>query len=198
MLKDKRRVMRSFGLLAVPALFAAVLSGGTAQADEGGAEFASQPQATVMADIGNKNADFQSGTAARAVVAAPTQAPASAPTGEGDAGAPTVMADRSCTVTNRWSCVTAPLWVNGGANPHLATLNIPWTAPYKPELEWDPVNSFVIVRNLDAAGDPEILRDNKWHGAEHNIWSVGWPAGNYRAELHCPYSCQGATLYFDN
>ncbi|SMD26450.1 hypothetical protein SAMN05661093_10033 [Kibdelosporangium aridum] len=75
-------------------------------------------------------------------------------------------------------------------DPHIATLNIPWTAAYNPDIDWDPVKSFVIVRNLDAAVDPEILRDNRWHGAEHDIWSVGWPAGNYRAELHSPHSCQ--------
>jgi hypothetical protein len=121
----------------------------------------------------------------------------SAPQAESDAGVRTVMADRSCTVTNQWTCVTSPLWVNSGANPHIATLDIPWSAPWEPGV-LDPVNSFVIVRHLDAPGDPEILRDNKRHGDEHNIWRVGWPAGNYRAELHCPYGCQGATLYFDN
>lgn len=110
---------------------------------------------------------------------------------------PTTMADRSCRVTNKWTCVTAPLWVGSGANPHLATTDIPWSAPWEPG-ELDPVNSFVIVRYLDPANDPEILRDNKRHGDEHSIWRVGWPAGNYRAELHCPYGCQGATLYFDN
>jgi len=110
---------------------------------------------------------------------------------------PVALADRSCTVTTQWTCVTAPLWVGSGANPHLATLNIPWTAPFEPGTP-DPVNSFVIVRYLDAPGAPEILRDNKRRGVEHNIWAVGWAAGNYRAELHCPYSCQGASLYFDN
>jgi hypothetical protein len=113
-----------------------------------------------------------------------------------DTATRSVLADRSCTVTTQWTCVTAPLWVNSGANPHIATLGIPWTAPKC--CNPPPINSFVIVRQLDAPGDPEILRDNSWFGAQHDIWSVGWPAGNYRAELHCPYSCQGASLYFDN
>lgn len=113
------------------------------------------------------------------------------------ADTPTVMADRSCRVTTQWTCVTSPLWVNSGANPHIATTDIPWRAPGGPG-EPHLINSFVIVRYLDAAGDPEILRDNKKRGVEHDIWSTGWRAGNYRAELHCPYDCQGATLYFDN
>jgi hypothetical protein len=41
MLKNKRRVGRSFGLLTVLALFAALLPGGAAQADEGGPALAS-------------------------------------------------------------------------------------------------------------------------------------------------------------
>lgn len=44
MLKNKRRVARSFGLLAVLALFAALLPGSGAQA-EGGAKFVAQSQA---------------------------------------------------------------------------------------------------------------------------------------------------------
>ncbi|MET1072631.1 MAG: hypothetical protein ABWY11_08305 [Umezawaea sp.] len=110
---------------------------------------------------------------------------------------PAAMADRSCNVTTQWTCVTAPLWVGSGANPHIATLNISWTAPFEPGTP-DPVNSFVIVRDLDAPGDPEILRDNKRRGDEHDIWDKDWRPGNYLAELHCPYSCQGASLYFDN
>ncbi|SDO45250.1 hypothetical protein [Lentzea jiangxiensis] len=113
------------------------------------------------------------------------------------AGTPAVMADRSCTVTTQWICKTAPLWVGSGANPHIATVGIPWGAPWEPGMP-EEVNSFVIVRYLDAPGDPEILRDNKKRGEEHDIWRKGWPAGNYSAELHCRYSCQGATLYFDN
>lgn len=42
MLKNRRRVAESFGLLAVLALFAALLHGGAARADEGGAKFAAQ------------------------------------------------------------------------------------------------------------------------------------------------------------
>lgn len=100
----------------------------------------------------------QPATAAPAQGTATTRSVTSTLKAEGDAGAPTVMADRSCQVTNNWTCVTAPLWVNSGANPHIATLNIPWTAPYP------QINSFVIARHLDPAGDPEILRDNKWYG----------------------------------
>ncbi|SFR28040.1 hypothetical protein SAMN04488564_112151 [Lentzea waywayandensis] len=110
---------------------------------------------------------------------------------------PGAMAVRSCTVTTQWTCVTAPLWVGSGANPHIATANIPWTAPYEPGTP-DPVNSFVLVRYLDGPGDPEILRDNKRRGNEHDVWGKDWKPGNYRAELHCPYSCQGASLYFAN
>lgn len=113
------------------------------------------------------------------------------------AGPPAAMADRSCRVTTKWTCVTTALWVGSGANPHLATTDIPWSAPWEPGV-LDPVNSFVIVRHLDRAGHPEILRQNRRHGDEHDLWSSGWPAGNYRAELHCPYGCQGASLYFDN
>ncbi|WP_330275577.1 hypothetical protein OG205_07870 [Lentzea sp. NBC_00516] len=110
---------------------------------------------------------------------------------------PGAMLVRSCTVTTQWTCVTAPLWISSGANPHVATANIPWTAPFEPGTP-DPVNSFVLVRYLDGPGDPEILRNSKRRGDEHSVWAVGWPAGNYRAELHCPYSCQGASLYFSN
>lgn len=45
MLKNERRVAGSFGLLAVLALFAALLPGGAAQADEGGAKFVAQSRA---------------------------------------------------------------------------------------------------------------------------------------------------------
>lgn len=45
MLRNKRRVTGSFGLLAVLALFAALLPGGAAQADQGGAKFGAQSQA---------------------------------------------------------------------------------------------------------------------------------------------------------
>lgn len=49
MLKDKRRVTRSFGLLAVLALFAALFPAGAAQADEGGAKFVAQSQVGMVA-----------------------------------------------------------------------------------------------------------------------------------------------------
>lgn len=58
-----------------------------------------------------------------------------------------------------------------------------WSAPAWFEtglpvgLEPHLINSFVLLRNLDLPGDPEVVRDNR---------------------RHCPYSCQGATLYFDN
>lgn len=111
---------------------------------------------------------------------------------------PTVMASRSCTVTTQWTCVTRPpLWVGSGTVVHVATVNIPWTAPWEPG-EPHLINSFVLLRNLDLPGDPEIVRDNQRRGEEHDKWWSGLPAGNYQAELHCPYSCQGATLYFAN
>ncbi|MDI6105977.1 hypothetical protein QLQ12_46145 [Actinoplanes sp. NEAU-A12] len=108
------------------------------------------------------------------------------------------MADRSCWVSasNKWGCNTASIWVGSGANPHFATLGIPPSAPDLPSDEQDPINSFVVIRNVNTG--VELLRDVKFHGAEHNRWDVGWPPANYRAELHCPYGCAGAQLYFDN
>lgn len=111
-------------------------------------------------------------------------------------GGPSVLADRSCRVV-QWSCVTAPLWVPAGAVVHIATTGIPWNAPWEPG-QPEPVNSFALIRYMDGPGDPEIRRDNKKRGTEHDLWISGLAAGNYRAELHCPYQCPGAMLYFDN
>lgn len=48
MLKNKRRVARSFGLLAVLALFAALLPSGAAQAEGDGAKFVAQSRAVEL------------------------------------------------------------------------------------------------------------------------------------------------------
>ncbi|GLY07867.1 hypothetical protein [Actinoplanes sp. NBRC 101535] len=113
-------------------------------------------------------------------------------------GSATALADRSCTVTTTWTCFTTALWVPAGANPHAATLNIPWTAPREPYPgDETPVNSFVILRNTSTGAEVRPP-DNRYYGNEHDIWGSDWPAAYYRAELHCPYGCQGAQLYFDN
>lgn len=89
----------------------------------------------------------------------------------------------SCRVTNQWSCGTAPLNLAGYTGFHVATQGIPG-------------DSFVIVKDLNRAGEPEVLREYGYGGAEHNHWR-GQVYSRYRAELHCPYSCQGAVLYFE-
>jgi hypothetical protein len=119
--------------------------------------------------------------------------PATAKTGD---GGPSVLAARSCRVI-QWMCVTEPLWVPAGATVHIATTGVPWGAPWEPG-EPEPVNSFVLIRYMDGPGDPEVRRDNKKRGVQHDWWISGLPAGNYRAELHCPYQCPNAVLYFAN
>ena len=116
------------------------------------------------------------------------------------AGAAAVQAgQRSCTVapSNKWGCNTASMWFAAGANPHAATLNIysPDT-PNPPGTEADPPSSFVIIRNVGTGA--EFLRDYQYRSAEHNVWMIIGQSGSYRAELHCPYGCAGATLYFDS
>ncbi|GIE28744.1 hypothetical protein Ait01nite_017890 [Actinoplanes italicus] len=108
-------------------------------------------------------------------------------------------AQRSCTVapSNKWGCNTASMWLAAGANPHAATLNIYSPAtPNPPGTEADPPSSFVIIRNVSTGA--EFLRDYQYRSAEHNVWMIIGQSGNYRAELHCPYGCAGATLYFDS
>ncbi|MFD1372981.1 hypothetical protein [Actinoplanes sichuanensis] len=108
-------------------------------------------------------------------------------------------AQRSCTVSasNKWGCNTAPMWLAAGANPHAATLNIYSPAtPNPPGEEADPPSSFIVIRNVGTGA--EVLRDNQFRSAEHNIWMIISQSGNYRAELHCPWGCAGATLYFDS
>ncbi|WP_203903821.1 hypothetical protein [Virgisporangium aliadipatigenens] len=108
-------------------------------------------------------------------------------------------AQRSCSVapSNKWGCSTGSMWLAAGANPHAATLNIysPGT-PNPPGDEADPPSSFLIIRNVDTGA--EVLRDYRYRSAEHVVWLIIGQSGNYRAELHCPYGCAGATLYFDS
>ncbi|GAB2960583.1 hypothetical protein [Saccharothrix stipae] len=89
----------------------------------------------------------------------------------------------SCRVTNQWYCVTAPLNLAGYTGFHVATLGIPG-------------DSFAIVRDLNLAGQPEVLREYRYNGAEHDHWREQ-VYSRYRAELHCPNGCQGAVLYFN-
>jgi hypothetical protein len=104
-----------------------------------------------------------------------------------------LRAQVSCQVTTQWTCKTAPIWVGNAGIIHLATTGIPvWS-----ESGWG--DSFLLLRDLDAAGDPEIWRSGyKYSGAEHDYWLNVQPNRTYRGELHCPWSCQGAVLYVGN
>ncbi|MBM2614505.1 hypothetical protein JIG36_02905 [Actinoplanes sp. LDG1-06] len=106
---------------------------------------------------------------------------------------PAAAANRqvSCRVTSQWTCVTAPLSTADTTIFHLSTQGIPN----------DPTgirgDSFVIVRDLRIAGTPEVLREYRWYGDEHNHWR-SQVYSTYQAELHCPTKCQNAVLYFAN
>lgn len=99
-------------------------------------------------------------------------------------------AAQSCRVT-RWICVTPPIYLSGGGGYHLATQDLPNRAP------WPAASSFILLRNMSAAGQPEVTRQYRWFGDEHDLWGSVGAAGNYRAELHCPYECPGGVLYFN-
>jgi hypothetical protein len=85
----------------------------------------------------------------------------------------------SCTVP-QWSCATPPL---STAIFHISTTGV--TGP-----------SFVVVRDLALPGQPEVVRENRASG-NHEIWQ-SQVYSTYRAELHCPYACPGARIYFAN
>lgn len=88
----------------------------------------------------------------------------------------------SCRVTNQFICETAALNLSGFTGFHVATQGLPG-------------DSFVLVRDLGRAGYPEVLREWRYGGAEHDHWRDR-VYSTYRAELHCPWTCQGAVLYF--
>ena len=113
------------------------------------------------------------------------------------ASAPPASADAlvqvSCRVTTRWICETDVLIVegNGSTTVHLFTTGIPTMT------QDGPGNSFVRILDVSVPWRPEIFRQYRYSGAEHDHWV---PNVHYRyvAELHCPYTCQGARLYFAN
>jgi hypothetical protein len=131
---------------------------------------------------------------AQPVAAAPTEAAAAAatstPRAAGGAGR-AAFTQVSCRVTTRWTCVTPSLNTFGSTIFHLSTQGIPNLAPA------GQPSSFVIVRDVAVAGHPEVLREYRYGGAEHDHWRDR-VYSTYRAELHCPYTCQGASLYFAN
>jgi hypothetical protein len=90
----------------------------------------------------------------------------------------------SCRVTNQFTCTTVPLDLAGGYGGfQVATAGA-------------ASNSWVIVRDLNRPGHPEVLNEGpNWTGGQHNHWRTG-AHSRYRAELHCPTGCQNATLYF--
>jgi hypothetical protein len=98
---------------------------------------------------------------------------------------PAFAAQVSCRVTNNWTCVTRPLNTSDTTRFRVATAGI----PNRP--------SFVIVRDLNLAGHPEVLNELPNVGDEHGHWRQ-WVYSRYQAELRCPQGCQGATLYFDD
>jgi len=125
----------------------------------------------------------QPAAAAPAQGAAPTRsATTSSLRAAGDGGARAAGTMVSCTVTTRWTCETGPLNTFSSTVFHVGTAGIPG-------------GSFVIVRDVTRAGWPEVVREYQYNGAEHNIWRDHVYA-TYRAELHCPYGCQGAVLAF--
>lgn len=133
---------------------------------------------------------------AQPAAAAPAQgaAPARATTtedAEGRGVATAAITQVSCRVTNRWTCVTPPLNTFNSTIFHYATQGIPNLAP-----AGEP-SSFVVVRDIAVAGWPEVNRQYRYGGAEHDHWA-GQVYSTYQAELHCPYTCQGAVLYFGN
>jgi hypothetical protein len=104
------------------------------------------------------------------------------PGAESAVGAPSIMAaDRSCTVTNQWSCkITTPIWFNSNSSVNLATAGIPSTTA-----------SSIVSKPTAYSWYYEDFED----GGDHSWWWNSWVAGNYVFELKCPHSCQGATLY---
>lgn len=104
---------------------------------------------------------------------------------EGAVGTQTVLADRSCTVTNLWSCkITTPIWFNSNSSVNLATEGIPASSDY----------TTIEAVPTATPDSPYIFPPYYWSG-DHNWWDNSWEAGNYVFELKCPYSCQGAWLY---
>ncbi|GAA2691571.1 hypothetical protein GCM10010428_68170 [Actinosynnema pretiosum subsp. pretiosum] len=83
----------------------------------------------------------------------------------------------------QWSCGTAALSTAGSTIFHVATDGVRGS-------------SFVIVLDLAAPGTPEVVRESLGAG-NHDIWRDK-VYSRYRAELHCPYSCAGARIYFAN
>ncbi|WP_305783643.1 hypothetical protein [Symbioplanes lichenis] len=115
-----------------------------------------------------------------------TAAPARADT------TPGVLAQVACRVNNEYTCVTANLTLGPTGNYHIATQGITWR-------NWDVIEtSFVVVRYMDVPGNPQRYREYQYYGDEHDIWQNGGAYRVYRAELHCPWKCPGAVLYFDN
>lgn len=116
--------------------------------------------------------------------------PAAAAPAEGRGVAPAVT-QVSCKVTNRWTCVTPPLNTFSSTIFHYASTGIPNLAPS------GQASSFVVVRDIAVSGWPEVNRQYRYGGAEHDHWA-NKVYSTYQAELHCPYTCQGAVLYFAN
>lgn len=106
---------------------------------------------------------------------------------DGTVGTQTVMADRSCTVTNGSSCkITTPIWFNSNSSVHIQTLGI------TRDSGWTYVDAF----HTDNAAGFTFWETN---GVDHNTWDNTWVVGNYVFELTCygVGGCQGATLYVD-
>ncbi|MDI6105547.1 hypothetical protein QLQ12_43895 [Actinoplanes sp. NEAU-A12] len=116
-------------------------------------------------------------------------APASTVKAGSESGAG-VAARQSCQVGMQQSCVTPWIWLNAGDTFHLVTGGIPDFAP------WPAASSFIVLRTMTASSQPEVIRQLRWRGEEHDLWGAVGSAGYYRAELHCPYSCPGAYIYF--
>jgi hypothetical protein len=87
--------------------------------------------------------------------------------------------------------VTPPLNTFSSTIFHYASTGVPNLAPAGQS------SSFVVVRDIAVAGWPEVNRQYRYGGAEHDHWA-GQVYSTYQAELHCPYTCQGAVLYFAN
>jgi hypothetical protein len=125
----------------------------------------------------------QPAAAAPAQSTAPTRsATTSTLRAEGGGGARAAGTMVSCRVTTRWTCETGPLNTFSSTIFHVGTAGIPG-------------DSFVIVRDVTIANWPEVLREYRYYGAEHNHWR-DHVYSTYRAELHCPSGCQGAVLAF--